>query len=109
MELKYHLDESVPSAIANGLRLRAIDVTTTKDAHLLEASDEEQLAYAHANHRVIVSFDDDFLVLASRGAAHSGIAYCHQRERSIGQVVNGLVSLWRQRTAEEMIGQIHFL
>ena len=109
MEIKYHLDESVPNAISNGLRLRDIDVTTTKDAHLLEASDEEQLAYAHANHRVIVSFDDDFLVLASRGTAHSGIAYCHQRERSIGQVVNGLVSLWRQRTAEAMIGQIHFL
>jgi len=109
MEIKYHLDESVPNAIANGLRLRDIDVTTTKDARLLDASDEEQLAYAHANNRVIVSFDDDFLVLASRGIAHSGIAYCHQRQRSIGQVVNGLVLLWRQRTAEEMIGRIHFL
>ena len=86
MEIRFHLDESVPNAIANGLRLRTIDVTTTKDAHLLEASDEEQLAYARANCRVIVSFDDDFLVLASRGTAHCGIAYCHQRERSIGQV-----------------------
>ena len=109
MDIQYHLDESVPNAIANGLRLRSINVTTTKDADLLKASDDQQLAYAHENHRVIVSFDDDFLVLASRGAEHCGIAYCHQRERSIGQVVNGLVSLWRQQTAEEMIGQIHFL
>jgi hypothetical protein len=109
MEIRYHLDESVPNAIANGLRLRSIDVTTTKDAGLLEAPDDEQLAYAHANHRVIVSFDDDFLALASQGAEHSGIAYCHQRERSIGQVVNGLVSLWRQRTCEDMVGQVHFL
>ena len=109
MEIRYHLDESVPNAIANGLRLRNIDVTTSKDADLLEASDDRQLAYAHASHRIIVSFDDDFLVLASRGAEHSGIAYCHQRERSIGQVVTGLVSLWRQRTAEEMANQIHFL
>ena len=109
MEIRYHLDESVPNAIANGLRLRSIDVTTTKDAGLLEAADDQQLAYAHTNHRVIVSFDDDFLVLASQGAEHAGIAYCHQRERSIGQVVNRLVSLWRQRTSENMVGQIHFL
>ncbi|HUG66800.1 MAG TPA: DUF5615 family PIN-like protein [Pirellulaceae bacterium] len=109
MEIRYHLDESVPNAIANGLRLRGIDVTTTKDAGLLEAPDDQQLAYAHANHRVIVSFDDDFLVLASQGVEHSGIAYCHQRERSIGQVVNGLVSLWRQRTREDMAWQTHYL
>ena len=109
MEIRYHLDESVPKAIANGLRLRGIDVTTTKDADLLEASDEQHLAYALAAHRVIVSFDDDFLVLASRGVSHSGIAYCHQRDRTIGQVVLGLVSLWRQKTVEEMHGQIHFL
>jgi predicted nuclease of predicted toxin-antitoxin system len=109
MDIQYRLDESIPNAIANGLRLRSINVTTTKDAGLLEASDSQQLAYAHENHRVIASFDDDFLVLACRGAKHCGIAYCHQRERSIGQVINGLMSLWRQRTAEEMIGQIHFL
>lgn len=76
---------------------------------MLEATDDRQLAYAYTDRRVIVSFDDDFLVLASRGAAHYGIAYCHQRERSIGQVVNALVSLWRQRSAEEMAGQVYFL
>ncbi len=34
MEIRYRLDESVPNGIANGLRLRNIDVTTTKDADL---------------------------------------------------------------------------
>ncbi len=109
MEIRYHLDESVPNAIANGLRHRGIDVTTTKDAGLLEASDPEQIEFAHQNQRVVFSFDDDFLSLASRGIEHSGIAYCHQRDRTIGQVVHGLVALRRKKTAEEMVGQIHFL
>lgn len=109
MAIRYHLDESVPNAIANGLRLRGVDVATTTDAGLLEASDPEQIKFAHRNERVIFSFDDDFLSLASQGVEHSGIAYCHQRDRTIGQVVHGLVALWRDKTAEEMVGQIHFL
>lgn len=109
MEIKYHLDESVPNAIANGLRLRGVDVTTTKDAGLLEAPDTAHVEFAHVNQRVIFRFDDDFLALASQGVDHSGIAYCHQRDRTIGQVVHRLVALWRARTAEEMVGQIYFL
>ena len=70
MEIRYHLDESVPNAIANGLRLRGIDVTTAKDAGLLEASDQEHMAFAHENQRVIFSFDEDFLSLANRGQIH---------------------------------------
>jgi hypothetical protein len=109
MELRFHLDENVPHAIANGLQRRGINVTTTKEAGLLGASDEEHLAYAHADNRVIFSCDDDFLSLASRGIVHSGIAFCHPKARTIGQIVNGLVALWRAKTAEEMRGQIHFL
>ena len=109
MEIRYHLDESVPNAIANGLRLRGIDVTTSKDENLLVASDAAHIEFAHHSHRVIFSFDDDFLRLASQGVEHSGIAYCHQRDRTIGQVVHGLVALWRNKAAEEMVGQIHFV
>jgi len=109
MKIRYHLDESVPSAIANGLRLRGSDVTTAKDAGLLEASDTAHIEFAHANQRVIFSFDDDFLSLASGGVEHSGIAYCHQWDRTIGQVVHGLVALWRDKTAEEMAVQFHFV
>ena len=55
MEIRYHLDESVPSAIANGLRLRGIDVTTAKDAGLLEASDPEHIELAHENQRELAT------------------------------------------------------
>lgn len=59
MEIKYHLDESVNNAIANGLRLRGIDVTTSKAAGLVGATDPEQLHYANREGRVLVTHDDD--------------------------------------------------
>jgi hypothetical protein len=46
MAIRFHLDEHVASAIAEGLRRRGIDVTTTADAGLLDAPDEDHLAFA---------------------------------------------------------------
>lgn len=109
MQIRYHLDESVNHAVAAGLRQRGLDVTTTTDAGLLGADDKDQLDFAHANGRVAVTHDSDFLRLAAAGSEHSGIAYCHQRNRTIGQIVVALVRLWRSRTAEDMQGQVAFL
>lgn len=44
-EIRFHLDENVNSAIADGLRRREIDVTTTSEVGLISASDEEQLIF----------------------------------------------------------------
>lgn len=46
--IRLHLDENCPYAIAEGLRRRGIDVTTTSEAGLMGATDEEQTAYALA-------------------------------------------------------------
>jgi hypothetical protein len=43
--IRFHLDECCDPAIANGLRRRGIDVTTSQEAGLLEAKDEEQAQY----------------------------------------------------------------
>ena len=40
-KIKFHLDESVERAIADGLRRREIDVTTTPEVELIGVSDEE--------------------------------------------------------------------
>jgi hypothetical protein len=42
-KIKFHLDENVSNAIANGLRIRQIDVTTTAEKGFIGISDEEQL------------------------------------------------------------------
>ncbi len=38
--IKFHLDENISQAIANGLRRRGIDVTTTPEQNLIGKLDE---------------------------------------------------------------------
>jgi hypothetical protein len=75
--IRFHLDEHVAHAVADGLRRLGIDVTTSTDASLLGAADADQIAYGLAQLRVIFSEDDDLLALAAAGVEHAGLAYCH--------------------------------
>ncbi|MGH7130229.1 MAG: DUF5615 family PIN-like protein, partial [Planctomycetaceae bacterium] len=79
MEIRFHLDEHIDAAVAEGLRHRGIGVTTTVETGLSGADDEAHLAFALNEHRVVMTHDDDFLVLHAAGTPHAGIAYCHQR------------------------------
>lgn len=72
-DLRFHLDEHVATAIAMGLRRRGIDVTTTIEAGLAGASDEEQLRHALVEGRVMVTHDADFLRLHREETDHCGI------------------------------------
>jgi predicted nuclease of predicted toxin-antitoxin system len=60
--IRFHLDEHCDPAIAAGLRLHNIDVTTTANAGLLRAPDEKQVAYALNERRVVFTQDKDFLL-----------------------------------------------
>jgi predicted nuclease of predicted toxin-antitoxin system len=95
--------------VAAGLRRLGIDVTTTPEAGLLGATDTEQLAYALAQGRVIFSQDDDFLVLASQGAEHAGLAYCRQQSRSIGEIIQALELIWEVYEPDEMRNRVEFI
>ena len=107
--LRFHLDENVDYAIAVGLRGRSIDVTTTQEAGIQGASDEQQLFFALRESRVIVSHDDDLLVLHSRGVAHAGIAFSTLRTRTIGQLVLKLAALSRHFDPPDLMGRVEFL
>jgi predicted nuclease of predicted toxin-antitoxin system len=89
--MRFHLDEHVDHAVAQGLRRRGIDVTTTQEAGLGAATDLAHLEFCHENKRVIFTEDEDFLALAASGIEHSGIVYCHRNTRSIGQIIEHLV------------------
>ena len=82
--IRFHLDENISQAIANGLRRRGIDVTTTPEENLSGKLDEEQLTFAVSQKRVIFTQDTDFLRLQQQGVSHYGIAYCQQKSKSIG-------------------------
>jgi Domain of unknown function (DUF5615) len=107
-EIRFHLDEHVPPAIAEGLKRRGIDVTTTSDAGLTGADDIDHVAFALTNERVIYTNDEDYLILNDQGVAHAGIVFCHQGSRSIGEIIRFLVLLHACLTAQEMHGTVEF-
>lgn len=107
--IRFHLDEIVPSAIADGLRRRGVDVTMPADFGLIGATDEAHVAFAVAQQRVIFTHDDDFLAIARRRIEHYGIVYCHQEVRTIGQILSGLLLISDCLTAEEMRRHVEFL
>src|SRR6266545_1951420 len=55
--IRFLLDEHCPTALAEGLRRRGIDVTTTPEVDLMGASDEEQAAFGLSEGRVIFTQD----------------------------------------------------
>ncbi len=70
--IRFHLDQHVANAVAVGLRLRGIDVSTTHEAGLQEAEDSAHIAYALAEGRVIFTQDDDFVRHHHAGVHHAG-------------------------------------
>jgi uncharacterized protein with PIN domain len=107
--LRFHLDEHVSPAVAAGLRLRGIDVSTAHDARLIGAGDAEHLAFALREKRVMVTHDRHFPRLHAAGHKHAGIAYCYQQKYSIGELVRVLLLLRDCLSAEEMEGTVEYL
>ena len=63
MSVAFHLDEHIPPALADALRSRDIDVTTTAAVTLTGAADRDHLAFAANAGRVVITQDADFLRL----------------------------------------------
>jgi predicted nuclease of predicted toxin-antitoxin system len=107
--IPFHLDEHIDLAVAQGLRRRGIDVTTTVDAGLLGADDVDHIVFAVAGGRVIFSNDSDFLRLHDENVEHPGIVYCHQQSRSIGEMIRALEFIWEILEPEEMRNRVEFI
>lgn len=91
--IRFFVDEHFPGPASQGLRGHGIDVLTVQEAGRRGVPDSEQLAFALAEERVVVSFDPDFLALHQSGVPHAGIAWCPERKYSIGQLVQALLLL----------------
>lgn len=107
--IRFHLYENVTNIIAEALRRRRIDVTTTPEQGLISASDEEQLAFCLSQSRVIFTQDTDFLRLHHQGVSHAGIVFCSQGSRSVGEIIRSLVLIWELLETEEMRQHLEFI
>ena len=106
--IRFHLDENVDPVVALSLRQIGIDVTTSRQANLLSKSDMAQIEFANAERRVIVTHDDDFLILDSQGVEHYGIIYSQKNIRSVGYLIRMITLLYEVATLDEMRSRVEY-
>jgi predicted nuclease of predicted toxin-antitoxin system len=113
MPIRYLLDEHLPKALAIGLRLRGIEVFMAYTEGVAGFSDTDLLRYATAQNMVLVSQDDDLLVIAAdwqiKAIAFSGVIYSHQRQLSIGELVHDLELVANTLEPEELENTVLYL
>lgn len=107
-KVKFYVDEHVSRAVARGLRQRGVDVLRVPEAGMMEATDEEHLARARAEGRVIFTQDADFLRHHAAGSEHAGIVYAPQGT-PISEMIRGLMLIYQVLDAEDMVGHLEFL
>ena len=108
-ELRFYLDENVPTAVAEQLRLNGIDAISVHDLEQLGDADLNHLQRATSMGRVLCTHDQGFLRLAAEGNEHAGIAFASQYQATIGGWVRELRSLHARLTAGEIVGQVVYL
>lgn len=107
--IKFYFDEHIPRPVADGLQRRGVDVLTAQAAGRTGLPDDEQLAFATEQGRVMVTMDADFLILASQGLHHAGIAYAKPGTRSIGQLIQKLKLIHDVLTPAAMQDHVEYL
>jgi predicted nuclease of predicted toxin-antitoxin system len=108
-KLRFHLDENVNDVIAEALRKKGIDVTTTPEKSMHAYDDTDQLAFAKSEGRVLITHDTDFLAIAAKDFDHPGIIFCKMRGHSLGNLILEISSIYGSMTPEEMIGNVEYL
>jgi hypothetical protein len=107
--IRYFFDQHIPGAIVTGLRQHGIDVLTAWDAGRCGYSDAEQLEFAAAEDRVLVTFDPDYLALHNGGSLHAGIAWCPATKYVIGKLLQLLVLLHGVSDQQALKNRVEYL
>jgi predicted nuclease of predicted toxin-antitoxin system len=103
---RLYADENFPYSAVEALRRLGHDVLTAKEAGQagLKTSDEEALAFAHADGRAVLTHNrKHFRNLHRAGASHSGVILCTEDPDfdSLAARVDGVLS-----TTSELTGQL---
>jgi hypothetical protein len=110
--IRFFTDEDVQAAIALALRQAGIDAISTLEANRLRSPDREQLEWAHAEGRVLISYNVSHFAQLHRawlasGRHHSGLVVSTQRP--IGEAVKRILKLAQTFSREEMLDRLEFL
>jgi hypothetical protein len=107
--IRFYLDQHQSHALADGLREHGIDVLMAVEAGRCGYSDPDQLDFATAEGRVVVTFDVDYLAIHATGVSHAGIAWCPSRKYGIGQLIDALVLVHGAMTPDELLNNVEYL
>jgi hypothetical protein len=107
--IRFYFDQHMQGAVLVGLRQQGVDVLTAQEAERCGLPDHDQLAFATAQQRVMVTFDTDYLALHRSGAQHAGIAWCPATKYRIGQLVQMLMLLHGVTDRESMRNSLEYL
>ena len=109
---EFYLDEDVSVLVATLLRARGFVALTTQEAGLLGRSDAEQLEFAAAQQKVLLTHNRaDFEALAreyfSTNRRHHGIVIAVRRTPH--EIVARLLVVLNSVTADEMENQLRYI
>ena len=113
MSVPLYFDVHVPSAIADGLRLRGVDVLRAQEDGTPELNDPLLLDRATQLGRVLFTQDKGFLAEANRRQRErehfTGIIFAHQLNVTIRDCVRDLEIVARVSEPDEWIGRVEYL
>jgi predicted nuclease of predicted toxin-antitoxin system len=110
--IELYLDEDVDVLVASLLLAHGFSALTAIQAGQLHRTDREQLEYAISQRKVLLTHNRaDFEILAlsyfARGEPHYGIIFAVRR--STYEIVNRLLIVLNQVTADEMQNQVRYI
>jgi hypothetical protein len=107
--IRFYMDQHFPGPASQGLRRHGVDVLTAQEAARCGLPDADQLAFATAEARVMVTFDTDFLALHQAGIQHAGIAWCPEQKHGIGELIKALLLVHGVLDRDSMRNHIEYL
>lgn len=106
--MKIYADENIERSVIEGLRRRGIEVISADELGFYGKPDEFHVRKASEMKAVILTHDNDFLIMADR-FDHSGIIFSHSKNVSIGQCIRGVELIVNVLTNKDMRNHIEFL
>lgn len=111
--ISIYMDQHIPRAITEGLRLRGVDVITAFEDGGDKMEDAELLDRASKLGRVLFTQDNDLLLEGAtrqkKGIPFNGVIYAHQMRVSIGTCIHDLEIIAKAGEAEDLLNKIQFL
>jgi len=108
-----YADEHLHFGIVAGLRRRGMDVVRVQERGQCGMDDEILLATATAETRLMLSNDQDFLIIhhnwQAAGRTHTGIIYWHQTKLPVREAIRRIIDYATLTAPADAANVVHYL